>query len=198
MGDSVLTYTTLTDEALIAKINADDRQAYAVLLQRYTHKVIRMAYAIVKSEDEAQDVAQDVFVSLLVALENWDSQGKAKFSSWIYRITLNKAIDYKRKRKPTTSTEQIDIPAQSKEGYHRVLESQRAAAMQAQLNRLPDAQKEAIFLYYYKEMTIPAIARQMESTEVAVRSLLKRGKALLRDRIGQGDLLFDLKDRELV
>lgn len=192
MGYCVQSYTTLSDEDLIVKINADDRHAYAILLQRYTHKVIRMAYTIVKNEDEAQDVAQDVFMSLLIALEKWDHNGSAKFSSWIYRITLNKAIDYKRKKKPTSSANLETIPDHHKDGYHQLLEKQNAKVMQTHLDKLPDTQRQAIFLYYYKDMTIPEIADKMESTESAIRSLLKRAKAILRDKMGQSRDIAEL------
>ena len=151
MGEKAKTYTTLTDEELIVKINSDDRHAYAILLQRYAHKVIRMAASVVKNQEEAQDIAQDVFLSLLVSLENWEEGGQAKFSSWIYRITLNKSIDYKRKRKPVSSTDDIQLTCDSKDGYQQVLEKQLTENMRSLLQKLPETQHDAIFLYYYKE-----------------------------------------------
>ena len=183
MGEIVKTYTTLTDEELIIKINADDRHAYAILLQRYAHKVIRMALTIVRNDDEAQDIAQDVFLSLLVSLQDWDTNGNAKFSSWIYRVTLNKAIDYKRKQKPTESCEDVFLVSQSKDGYQQVLEKQMSQQIQMLLQKLPETQRTAIFLYYYKDMTVGEIAQKTGNTEMAVRSLLKRGKAILREKI---------------
>lgn len=198
MGEKAKTYTTLTDEELIVKINSDDRHAYAILLQRYAHKVIRMAASVVKNQEEAQDIAQDVFLSLLVSLENWEEGGQAKFSSWIYRITLNKSIDYKRKRKPVSSTDDIQLTCDSKDGYQQVLEKQLTENMRSLLQKLPETQRDAIFLYYYKELTIPEIAKKMDSTEVAVRSLLKRGKAILRDKIRHEEGLKSTRVKELV
>tara|TARA_B100001750_G_C15520408_1_gene611072 strand:+ start:3651 stop:4247 length:597 start_codon:yes stop_codon:yes gene_type:complete len=198
MGENTQNYTTLTDEELIVKINHDDRHAYAILLQRYAHKVVRMAVSVVKNEEEAQDVAQDVFLSLLVSLQDWDKGGKAKFSSWIYRITLNKAIDYKRKRKPVASTDDVQLPCQAKDGYQQILEKEISRNMKSLLEKLPDTQREAIFLYYYKDMNIPEIAQKMNSTDIAVRSLLKRGKAILRDKIRYEETLKADRVKELV
>ena len=198
MGDNTKTYTTLTDEQLIAKINSDDRHAYAVLLQRYAHKVVRMAMSVVRNEDIAQDVAQDVFLSLLVTLQKWEEGGQAKFSSWIYRVTFNKAIDYKRKQKPIDSTDDIQLACQAKDGYQQILEKQMSKKMKDLLYKLPETQRTAIFLYYYKEMSVAEIAEKMNNTDVAVRSLLKRGKAILRDKIQYEDTLKQKKSLELV
>ena len=198
MGENTKTYTTLSDEDLIVKINGDDRHAYAVLLQRYAHKVVRMAMSVVKNDDMAEDVAQDVFLSLLVSLQDWDKGGQAKFSSWIYRVTFNKAIDHKRKQKPVESTDDVQLACQAKDGYQQILEKQMSQKMKDLLHKLPDTQRTAIFLYYYKEMSVADIAKHMDSTDVAVRSLLKRGKAILRDKIKHEEALQKSKLAALV
>lgn len=186
----------VADEVLIARIvKEQDQKAHAILLQRYINKMWRLAISILKNEQEAEDAVQDVFVSLLQSLENWDPNGQAKFSTWIYRVTFNKCIDIKRKKKPNESADNIDLASEEKTAYQITLSNQLSEKLIEIVKTLPDGQSDALRLYYFKEMSVEEISGQLDKSEQSIRSLIKRGKAGLKDKI-QLDPAFQSLDMQ--
>jgi RNA polymerase sigma-70 factor (ECF subfamily) len=173
----------LEDEILLARIEAGDQKAYTLLVQRYVGKIWRLAMSILKNEAEAEDAVQDVFVSLLQSLKKWDPNGQAKFSTWIYRVSFNKCIDLKRKRKYSDCSDDMDMRSSDKNAYQETFDSQISEKLTEHLSNLPDAQKAALLLYYYEELSVEEIAIELDNTTQGIRSLLKRGKAALRDKM---------------
>ncbi len=173
----------LEDEILLARIATGDQKAYTALVQRYVGKIWRLAMSILKNEQEAEDAVQDVFVSLLQSLNKWDPEGQAKFSTWIYRVSFNKCIDLKRKRKPTECADNLQMPTGEKDAYQETFDNQISEKLTDHLSNLPDAQQSALHLFYFEEMTVEEIATKLGNTAQGVRSLLKRGKAALRDKM---------------
>lgn len=171
----------IADEELLIGIMSGSEKAYNMLANRYARKIWRLAVSILKDEQEAEDAVQDVFLSLTQNLEKWDPNGSAKFSTWIYRVAFNKCIDIKRKRKPTESAEELELKSGDKSAYHETLDHQISTLLSGHLGNLPDAQKTALELFYYQELSVEEIATHLDNTVQGVRSLLKRGKAALRD-----------------
>jgi RNA polymerase sigma-70 factor (ECF subfamily) len=179
---SIREYIGFSDDILIRLIaDNNDGQAYTLLMQRYTQKILRLAFSVLNNKSEAEDVTQDVFMMLMTALKDWDASRNAKFSTWVYRVAFNKAIDMKRKRRHAQAIDDLEIMSQDKSGYEAVLEQQVSSQVQDLLKQLPDTQRDALFMYYYKEMTVEEIAYHMNKTEQSVRSLLKRGKSIMKD-----------------
>jgi len=190
-NNDVRLYTSYSDEALIPLIAKGDQQAYALLVQRYTQKIMHLATSILKSSDEAQDVTQDVFIVLLKTLKDWDHTKSAKFSTWIYRVAFNKAIDHKRKKRFAELPDDLQIPTLEKDGYQHVFEQEVSNQVADLLDELPQSQKDALFMYYFKEMTVNEISQSMKKTDQSVRSLIKRGKAILKDKFATGGRALD-------
>ncbi len=172
-----------SDNELLNRIAHGDKTAYDLLAQRYVGKIWRLSFSILKNEQEAEDATQDVFLSLWQSLENWDKDGKAKFSTWLYRVAFNKCIDIKRKKKPTTTSEGIDIASEEQSAYQSTLQKQISDRLNILLCTLPDTQKEALMLYYFKELSAIEVATRMNKSEQSVRSLLKRARASLKETI---------------
>jgi len=183
----------LTDEELLVLIGTGNQKAYGMLAQRYVGKIWRLAMSILKNEQEAEDAVQDVFVSMLQSMKKWDPDGSAKFSTWIYRVSFNKCIDIKRKRKPSESTDTLQMQSEDRNAYQETLHNQISEQLSGHLDNLPDMQQEALHLYYFEEMTVEEIAIKLDNTAQGVRSLLKRGKAALRDKM-QYDQTFRAKE----
>ncbi len=173
----------LSDNALLELISSGNETAYNMLLQRYVGKIWRLSFSILKNEQEAEDAAQDVFLSLWKSLKKWDQNGSAKFSTWIYRVTFNKCIDIKRKKPPITSGEEYEIDSGEPSAYHKTLENQVSDKLSGVLCSLPNKQKEAIQLYYFKDMSALEVAKAMNKSEQSVRSLLKRARASLKETL---------------
>ncbi len=174
-------YSPLSDNDLLLKIKDDDDQnAFAFLMERYKQKVRGLSYRLLYNEQGAEDAMQDVFCTVWKNREKWDVNGTAQFSTWIYRVTVNRCVDIKRKMRPQVNIEDVDLShddgADLKMGH-----TQMAEALKSLLDDLPITQALALRLYYFEEKTILEISTQMEKSELSVRSMIKRGKASLRD-----------------
>ena len=184
---------TLSDEELVSLIVNGDKQAYSLLVQRYLNKIWRLAMSILHNEQEAEDAVQEVFLTLWQKLEQWDTNGKAKFSTWIYRVSFNKCIDIKRKRKPTEDSDQVVLPDSGKTAYQDILQNELSKKLSNLLKDLPEMQSMALLLYYYEELSVEEISVKLEKTEQSVRSLLKRGRAKKKKKM-QYDQAFQSWD----
>ena len=89
--------TGLNDNELISKVLSGDQQAYAGLVSRYQNYVFTLALRVVKSREDAEEVAQDSFIKAYKYLA--DFKGASKFSTWLYTIVNNTAISFLRKKK---------------------------------------------------------------------------------------------------
>lgn len=174
----------ISDEELIAAVSIGDRHAYQKLVKKYLPKTWRLARSILHNDQEAEDAVQEVFLSLWKTSKDWDKNGKARFSTWIYRVTFNKCIDIKRSKKETVPDENLPERASETAGAHENLfNAQISAKIINCMDELPETQKNAMLFYYYEELTVEEISIKMDTTEQAVRSLLKRGKKSLKEKL---------------
>lgn len=172
---------TATDDALLAAIAADDTGAFHQLTTRYIDKTRRLAFRLTANRQDAEDVAQEVLVTVWTHRHNW-RPGEASFSTWIYRVTTNRAIDLRRRRKGESvelSEELVDTDEQSAD--ERVSTHEMQAMILDGFKQLPEKQMLALLYFYYEDMDIPDICLRLRASEDSVRSLLKRGKAGMRE-----------------
>lgn len=172
---------------------------YEELVREYGKRILSIAYDYVKDYDAAQDVAQEVFIR--VWQKGKEFQARASVFSWIYRITVNLAIDYLRKAKSRGKladregvySDQYRTEQESgSTGVVPGLEMERSALrdrIDASLDVLSEHQKQAFILRYYQEMPIDEIAAIMGCKESTVRQHLFRACHKLQDE------LSDLADR---
>lgn len=178
-----------SDECLFLAAQAGDQLAFRVLVERHVGLVRRLALNVLRDEQEAEDVAQEAFVSAWRNRASW--RPEARFTTWLYRIAMNKAIDCYRCRRPTPQPQEelarlIDREARTAEPPQQQdgLEQQElSGTLRAALQRLPATQRRAIELFYYEDMEVARIAEVMLTSEQSVRSLLKRGRQALKLRL---------------
>ena len=177
-----------SDEQLLALMKGGDRAAFQQLVERYLNKIWRLAFNVLYDRQDAEDVTQEVFITVWDQRDKWQP-GEASFSTWLYRVAVNRAIDFRRRRKPTADElddslpDSGDVPADERLASHEF-----RGLFKECLSALPEKQMLCLLLYYYEELNIPAICDRLNATEDGVRSLLKRGRAnlkdVLRDRFG--------------
>lgn len=168
------------DAALVARTREGDDDAFGKLLRRYQRPVLNFVYRLLGNETEAEDVAQETFVRAYRHLSDYDP--RRKFSTWLFALARNAAIDRLRyrQRHPTEPLDAAPEPSTvSNEVGNREIGTEIAAA----IAELPEDQRTAIVLAEYHDLSHAAIAEVMDSSEKSVESRLYRAKVTLREKL---------------
>jgi len=175
-----------SDEQLLVATQAGSKKDFRILVQRHLDRVWRVSFRILKDASEAEDVTQEVFVTL------WQKRGeltaeKGSIASWLYKVAFHRALDFKRAKTRAAHTEldESNTPSVKPTQQRRMEYQQQSELVWEQLRKLPEGQMHALVLYYFEELTVEEISARMGTTEMGVRSLLKRGKQQLRGNLAQ-------------
>jgi RNA polymerase sigma-70 factor (ECF subfamily) len=169
-----------TDYQLIQQLKAGNDAAFEELLSRYKKPVLNFVYRLLGNADDADDVAQEVFVRAYRHIE--DYRPKTQFSTWLFAIARNAAIDRlrHRQRHPTEPLEGIE-PASPVRGPAAEAQLQEIGAQIASaIQQLPEDQRTAIVLAEYHDQSHAEIAAIMGCSEKSVESRLYRARQTLR------------------
>ncbi len=171
--------TEASDEALLVAFGNGDREAAALLTARLTPRVMGFAARMLRGDrHEAEDVTQEAMLRLWKIAPDW-RQGEAKVTTWLYRVTSNLCTDRLRKKR-SVDIDAIPEPADDTPGAAAgMIEADRARALQAALNALPERQRIAVTLRHLDGRTNPEIAAVLDISVEAVESLTARGKRAL-------------------
>ncbi len=167
----------------ILKWQAGDLADFEALFRQYERLVFRNAYLITGVKEEAQDVLQEVFVSVWKFRHTFDPQ-KGKFSTWLNRITVNESLRSRRRKPPAAlSLENIDI-ADTRESYEEIL----AAKMETEsvirmINCLDGKHRAALVLRYFNELSYEEIAQTVGVPVGTVKSRIYQALRLLRQSL---------------
>jgi RNA polymerase sigma-70 factor, ECF subfamily len=184
---------TLTDDELVARSRGGDVESFNQLILRWERPIFALAYRVIGREEEARDVCQEAFLRAYRALPGF--KGQAKFSSWLYRITLNLCRDWirKQRRQPVSQLpEDADIdeiaastgPIESIEDL--VARRELSAVVEDAMTRLPEEQRTAIVLKEYHGMTFQEIADLQGCPLSTVKTRLYQGLSVLRRELERG------------
>ncbi len=180
-----------SDEELVARATAGDQDAFSQLVARWERPIYALAYRTLRREEEARDVVQDAFLRAYRGLKGF--KGEAKFSSWLYRITLNLCRDWMRKQRrapvvqvsegtdPLDLADQQAAPTESVEDL--VARREMSAAVQVAMADLPEEQRMAIMLKEYHGLTFQEIADMLDCPLSTVKTRLYQGLSVLRRRL---------------
>lgn len=171
------------DTDLVRRAGQGDRAAAQALMARHLPKMLTLARRMLGSQAEAEDAVQDAFLKLWTHAARWEP-GKAKFETWLYRVTMNKCYDRLRKR-PAASLDEAAEVADPAPQADSVLENVALAGeIEAALAALPERQKAAILLCHQQERGNIEAAEILGVSVEALESLLARGRRALRARLG--------------
>ena len=186
-------YAGAPDDTLLVLYGNGDPMAAELLTRRLVPRVLGYATRLLGGDRaEAEDVAQEAMLRLWKIAPDWRT-GEAKVSTWLFRVVSNLCTDRLRKRR-TVDIDAIEEPQDDAPGaVDRMIQSDRAAALQQALNALPERQRMAVTLRHIEGATNPEIAEIMEISTEAVESLTARGKKALavalagrREELGYG------------
>lgn len=179
----------LDNEYLLERVRDGDAEAYRVLVERHIDRAYGLALRILNNPADAEDVVQDAFVNAWLHRANWQA-GRAKFSTWLYRVIMNRCIDFKRSPKGSCIDDVPEPMDKADDAVTTIHRQQVYDRLGAAVNRLPEQQKMAILLSYHEDMSNAEIAEVMATTVSSVESLLKRGRQRLREimKRSEGDV----------
>ncbi|MFH1159597.1 MAG: RNA polymerase sigma factor [bacterium] len=185
----------MTDRELVQGILEKDQAAFRELVEKHQQNVIRTCYSLVQNLEDAEDLAQDVFIEILHSAGFF--RGEAKLSSWVYRIAVNKSLNYlkKQKRKPFFSlfapaetgkintTHELHMAERNMEADGPLEEEELRKALHYAIDRLPVNQKIAFTLHKYEELSYKEISNVMHASLSSVESLMHRAKQNLQKQL---------------
>jgi len=162
----------------IQKILAGDTNAYEHLVARYHVGLIIHCERLVGDRDQAEDVAQEAFIKAFNNLREYNS-AKSRFSTWLYKIATNKAIDYLRAAKRKIPIEDIELIVDEAAPDYESEETKRE--VRDAVSKLePPAHRQVIEAYYWYGKSYNQIANQLNVPINTVRTWLRRAKQQLR------------------
>lgn len=185
----------MNDKKLLNHIQKDKTSGFKLLVDEYQALVINTCYGFVRNRQDAEDVAQDVFIEAYRSIEGFRAQ--SKLSTWLYRIAVNKSLNYLRDNKKNTWLKSLDIlfdddsntktlePEDSKNNMpDKIAENKETGNYIYQaINTLPDNQRIAFTLSKYEDLSYKEIADVMELSLSSVESLLFRAKKNLQKKL---------------
>lgn len=172
----------LADEQLMARIAQGDRRAFDWLVRQHLPRAYAIARRVLSNRADAEEAAQDAFTKLWVHASDWQP-GKAAFSTWMYRIVVNAALDIaRRKQLPVTTDEAVlGLQADTTPDVDiRMGDDEEKQRVRAAVETLTPQQRAAVSLCYFEEMTNPEAAQAMGIHIKALEGLLVRARKTLR------------------
>ncbi len=173
------------------RVSEDDVPSFEALLARNRRAVLNHLYRLVHNRAIAEELAQDVFLRVYRARRSY--RPGAKFATWLFRITTNVALNWRRDTRFDSSQVRLDDTAGTARTIEvvdrtpsidqRLLEDQRAAEIRAAIESLPPKQLAAVLLHKYEGMDYAQIAEVLECSIPALKSLLFRAYETLRRRL---------------
>ena len=168
------------DEELINRLAANDEAAFRQLVERHIDRAFAIALRILGSRADAEDVVQDSMLKVWTHRGQWQ-HGRAKFSTWLYRVVTNRCIDLYRQPR-TDNVDAVPEPIDTRPDVVSTMHRDEVTQMlEGAMQRLPEQQRVAVILSYQENMSNGEIAEVMDTTVAAVESLLKRGRQQLRE-----------------
>jgi RNA polymerase sigma-70 factor (ECF subfamily) len=180
-----------TDEELVAAVLAGDRERFSDLIDRYQARLINYLFRLLRNADDAHDLAQEVLVKVYQVLDRYDPQ--YKFSTWLFRVAQNAAIDQiRRRRLKIVSLRQEDdegenrdweLPSPERGPYGELRNRERGDAIQEAIESLPWEYRELILLRHFGELPYEEIAKMKRMPLGTVKNKLFRGRQMLKEKL---------------
>lgn len=174
-----------SDDALMARVAGGDAGAFDRLAARHMRRAVALAQRMTGNPSDADEIAQEAFLRVWQHATRWDA-GRAAFTTWLYRIVVNLAID--RGRRPVWSPldDAQELPDSSPDALAQIAERQTAALVNRALDALPDRQRAAVVLFHQESLSLRQAAEILGLSETAFASLLARARTALKTALAAG------------
>jgi RNA polymerase sigma-70 factor (ECF subfamily) len=185
---------TLSDVDVMLRVKTGDESAFSYLVQKYRRPMVGFMYRLCHNPSTAEELAQEVFLRVYRSRTTYEPS--AKFTTWLYRIATNLAVNHARdnRHERPENTVRLDEPDQetgttpdladeSLSAEEQILKRERLAAIRSKVNALPERQRVAVIMHKYQQMDYREIAGVLKLSESATKSLLFRAYETLREQL---------------
>jgi len=182
------------DAAIMLRVAAGDEACFNYLVQRYHRAMIHFLFRMVRNQAVAEELAQEVFLRVYRSRESY--RAEAKFTTWLYRIATNLAVNHARDTRHERSAQTIYLDAPDEETgstpdvaddepsvEQSMMRNERMAAIRVHVMALPERQRMAVLMHKYEGMDYRQIGEVLKLSESATKSLLFRAYQTLRDKL---------------
>ena len=167
------------DDLLLRRIAQQDESAFRALVERHIDRSFALALRLLGNASDAEDVTQDVLLKVWSSRGSWQ-EGRAKFSTWLYRVITNRCIDIRRRPRTEDMEKAPELEDESPDAETVLHGGEVKTMLDAAMEQLPEQQRTALILSYAEDLSNPEIAEIMDKSVSSVESLLKRGRQNLR------------------
>jgi RNA polymerase sigma-70 factor, ECF subfamily len=181
----------VSDVDAMLRVKTGDEAAFAYLVQKYRRPMVGFMYRLCHNPSTAEELAQEVFLRVYRSRTSYEPS--AKFTTWLYRIATNLAVNHARdtRHERPENTLRLDEPDRetgntpdladdSLSAEEQILKRERLAAIRSKVNALPERQRLAVIMHKYQQMDYREIAGVLKLSESATKSLLYRAYETLR------------------
>jgi RNA polymerase sigma-70 factor (ECF subfamily) len=176
------------------RVKAGDESAFDFLVQKYRRPLVSFMYRMARNTAAAEDLAQEVFLRVYRSRQTYEAS--AKFTTWLYRIATNLAVNHARdtrheRPEVTVSLDEpdeetgttLDVADGTVSAEESLVRRERMLAIRAKVEALPERQKLAVIMHKYQQMDYKQIADVLKLSESATKSLLFRAYETLREQL---------------
>jgi RNA polymerase sigma-70 factor, ECF subfamily len=184
----------ISDSDVMLRVKTGDESAFSYLVQKYRRPMVSFMYRMCQNPSSAEELAQEVFLRVYRSRESYEPT--AKFSTWLYRIATNLAVNYARdtRHERPENTVRLDEPDQetgttpdladdAATVEEQMLRAERVAMIRQVVQALPERQRMAVVMHKYQQMDYRQIADVLKLSESATKSLLFRAYETLREQL---------------
>lgn len=186
----------LSDAEIMLRVAKGDDAAFNYLVDKFRRPIISFMYRTTHNQATAEELAQEVFLRVYRSRESYEAS--AKFSTWLYRIATNLAVNNARDTKHERAENQVSLDEPDEESgstmdladtrisvEQQLLRNERLAAIRKVVEALPERQRMAVLMHKYQNMDYKEIAGVLKLSESATKSLLFRAYESLRESLQQ-------------
>jgi RNA polymerase sigma-70 factor (ECF subfamily) len=184
----------MTDNEIIKLVLEGNKDEYRLLVQKYQKMVFRTSVGFVHNKEDADDLTQEVFIRAFQSLSGF--KGDSAFSTWLYRITVNSALNKVRRESRNFILQSLDslfgaekkieaplFQSETEDPEKILIRREHVEWVRRAIDSLPENQRTAIVLSRFDDLSQKQIAEIMNTTEGAVEALLQRAKKKLREKL---------------
>jgi RNA polymerase sigma-70 factor, ECF subfamily len=184
----------ISDAEVMLRVKAGDQPAFDYLVQKYRRSIVSFMYRMARNAGAAEDLAQEVFLRVYRSRESYEPS--AKFTTWLYRIATNLAVNHARdtrheRPEVTVSLDETDddtgttleVPDGTLNAEQAMMRRERMQMIRRKVEALPEQQKLAVVMHKYQQMDYKQIADVLKKSESATKSLLFRAYETLREQL---------------